>query len=202
MYYQGHAHVLIVLHIHSYSIHVALHNEVNYTRIDNSNKTQITFLCSISFLGGNREYVHGTDTSVRDWYRKHTWRREDKVLRCTMNKKVAWKKHKILRDRPFNLQGGVMVFFPFRNFFFGQHESQNIFFFCRAKTLNQTSFSSTKIRIFFQKKKHNPPSPPWKLNGPSLNIHVINQSTDGEVLSSRRRFQNWQIIYCKYTCMS
>jgi hypothetical protein len=29
----------------------------------------------------------------------------------------------LFRDRPFNLQGRAMFFFPFRNIFFGQHES-------------------------------------------------------------------------------
>ena len=59
----------------------------------------------------------------------------------------------------------VMVFCFVHNFFFEQHKSQNIYFFCRAKreiffqnltlgymtkTLNQINFfSSTKIRIFF-----------------------------------------------------
>ena len=86
-----------------------------------------------------------------------------------------------------------MVFCFVQNFFFGQHKSSNIYFFCRArreiffqnltlgymtKTLNQTIFFSfTKIRIFFSttlgirifflEKNHNPPSP-FKLNGRSL----------------------------------
>ena len=39
-----------------------------------------------------------------------------------------------LRDRPFTLKGGgVMVFCFVRNFFFGQHKSQNIYFFCPGK---------------------------------------------------------------------
>ena len=38
-----------------------------------------------------------------------------------------------IRDRPFNLKGGVMVFCFVQNFFFGQHKSSNIIFFCRAK---------------------------------------------------------------------
>ena len=38
-----------------------------------------------------------------------------------------------LRDRPFNLKGGVMVFCSVQKFFFGQHKSQNIYFFCRTK---------------------------------------------------------------------
>ena len=71
-------------------------------------------------------------------------------------------------------------FVSFRIFFFEQHESQNIYFFCRAKmttTLNQIiCFSSTKIRIFFSAtlgirifflEKTIPP-PPFKLNGRSL----------------------------------
>ena len=39
----------------------------------------------------------------------------------------------MLRDQPFNLKGGVMVFCFVQKNFFGQHKSQNIFFFCRAK---------------------------------------------------------------------
>ena len=38
-----------------------------------------------------------------------------------------------VRDRPFNLQGRLWFFVSFRIFFFGQHESLNIYFFCRAK---------------------------------------------------------------------
>jgi hypothetical protein len=34
-----------------------------------------------------------------------------------------------LRDRPFNLKGGGMVFCFVQNFFFGQHKSWNIDFF-------------------------------------------------------------------------
>ena len=70
-----------------------------------------------------------------------------------------------IRDRPFNLKGGVMVICFVQKMFFGQHKRQNIILFCRAKreiffrnltlgymtkTLNHIIFfSSTKIRIFF-----------------------------------------------------
>ena len=86
-----------------------------------------------------------------------------------------------------------MVFCFVQNFFFEQHESSNIYFFCRSKrenffqnltvdymtkTLNQIIFfPSTKIRIFFSatlgirifflEKNH---TPPFKLNGRSLTI--------------------------------
>ena len=102
----------------------------------------------------------------------------------------------MIRDRPFNLQGGVMVFCFVQKFFFRQHKSQNIYFFCCAKcefffqnstlgymtkTLNQIIFfSSTKIRIFFSatirnqniflEKNHNPP---FKLNGRSLRSYSM-----------------------------
>ena len=76
-----------------------------------------------------------------------------------------------------------MVFYFVQKFFFGQHKSYNIYFYCRAKReiffpefnirlYNKNSesdyifFSSTKIRIFFSatlgiriffwKKNHNP----------------------------------------------
>ena len=84
-----------------------------------------------------------------------------------------------------------MVFCFVQNFFFGQHKSQNIYFFCRAKrefffqnltlgymtkTLNQIIFfSSTKIRIFFSAKlrirlffQKKTITPPFRLNGRSL----------------------------------
>jgi hypothetical protein len=56
-----------------------------------------------------------------------------------------------LRDRPFNLQGVVMVFC----FVQATQELEYLFFFQNltlgymTKTLNQIFFSSTKIRIFF-----------------------------------------------------
>ena len=34
-----------------------------------------------------------------------------------------------VRDQPFNLKGGVMVFCFVQNFFFEQHKSYNIYFF-------------------------------------------------------------------------
>ena len=37
--------------------------------------------------------------------------------------KKAVQQLNILRDRPFNLKGGVMVFCFVQNFFFGQHKS-------------------------------------------------------------------------------
>jgi hypothetical protein len=89
---------------------------------------------------------------------------------------------KTLRNRPFNLKGGLWFFVSFRIFFSDNTKSSNIFF-CRAKreicsqnltlgymtkTLNHIIlFSSTKIRIFFSatlgirifflEKNHNPP---------------------------------------------
>ena len=87
----------------------------------------------------------------------------------------------IVRDRPFNLKGGFCFV---QNFFFGQHESLNIYFFCRTKrdffsqnstlgymtkTLNQIFFFlHQNLNIFFSnignqniflEKKHTPPPP-------------------------------------------
>ena len=75
----------------------------------------------------------------------------------------------MLRERPFNLKGEVMVLFR-SEFFFSDNTRVRIFiFFCRAKcefffqnstlgymtkTLNQIIFfSSTKIRIFKPNQK-------------------------------------------------
>jgi hypothetical protein len=84
-----------------------------------------------------------------------------------------------IRDRPFNLQGRGYGFLFHSEMFF-RISRVRIFFFGRAKrefffqsltlgymtkTLNQIIFfSSTKIRIFFLEKNHNP----FKLNGRSL----------------------------------
>ena len=108
-----------------------------------------------------------------------------------------------VRNRPLNLKwGGVMVYCFVQNFFFGQHKSQNIYLFCRAKReiflKNSTSGYVTKTlnqiivfclhqnqNIFFQqhweseyffKKKHNPL---FQLNGRSLSILHIYKSNLG-----------------------
>ena len=88
-----------------------------------------------------------------------------------------------------------MVFCFVQNFFFGQHKSLNINFFCRAKrefffqnltlgcmtkTLNQIIFfflhqnqniffSNIGNQNIFLEKNHNPP---FKLNGHSLTYHI------------------------------
>ena len=89
-----------------------------------------------------------------------------------------------------------MVFCFVQNFFFRQHKSQNIYFFCCAKrefvfqnltlgymtkTLNQIIFfflqqnqkfffSNIGNQNIFLEKNHNPP---FKLNGRSLMVSVI-----------------------------
>jgi hypothetical protein len=87
-----------------------------------------------------------------------------------------------VRDRPFNLQGWVMVFCFVQNFFFGQHRVRILIFFQNltlgymTKTLNQIIifflhqnqnifFSNIGNQNIFLEKKHNPP---FKLNGRSL----------------------------------
>ena len=99
----------------------------------------------------------------------------------------------LLRNRPFNLQGGggVMVFVSFRIFFSNYTRVRILFFLSRKarivffpeynitlfdKNSKSDFFSSNKIRIFFSvtlgirifKKKNPYPPPPFKLNGRSL----------------------------------
>ena len=91
-----------------------------------------------------------------------------------------------------------MVFCFVQNFFFGQHKIRIFFFVAKGanfffqnltldymtKTLNHIIFfSSTKIRIFFQKKSI--PPPPFKLNGGSL--------AEINVREQRRANQKWTI---------
>jgi hypothetical protein len=61
-----------------------------------------------------------------------------------------------LRDRPFNLQGGGMVFWFVQNFFFGQHKSYIIFFVAQSAnffllnvTLGYMTKTLNQIIIFF-----------------------------------------------------
>jgi len=109
---------------------------------------------------------------------------------------LSFKKVLFVRERPFNLKGEVMVFCFVQNFFFGQHESRNIFFLSRKTRIffpefnirlydknsesdyffslhqNQNIFSATLgIRIIFFRKKPYPPSP-FKLNGRSLIVKI------------------------------
>ena len=91
-----------------------------------------------------------------------------------------------LRDRPFNLKGGLWFFVSFR-IFFSDNTRVRIFIFIVAQSSNFFSrfqhyviwqklwirlffFSSTKIRIFFLEKNHNPP---FKLNGRSLIVQAF-----------------------------
>ena len=49
------------------------------------------------------------------------------------------------RDRPFNLEGGVMVFSYVQKLFFGQHKSQNILFLSRKA---RNFFPEFNIRLY------------------------------------------------------
>ena len=78
-----------------------------------------------------------------------------------------------IRDRPFNLQGGLWFFVSFRIFFFGQHELEYLFFFQNltlgytTKTLNHIFFflhqnqnlffSNIGNQNIFLEKNHNHP---------------------------------------------
>ena len=103
-------------------------------------------------------------------------------------------------NRPFNLQGGVMVFCFVQKFFFGQHELEFYFFFSQTRiffpefnirlydknsesdyffSLHQnqnTFFSNIGNQIIFLAKHHNPH--PFKLNGRFLmNFWQINMKS-------------------------
>ena len=98
-----------------------------------------------------------------------------------------------IRDRPFNLKGGLWFFVSFRIFFSDNTRVRILLFFVAqsakkkfqdlilgymTKTLNQIIifflhqnqnifFSNIGNQNIFLEKKHNPP-PPFKLNGRSL----------------------------------
>ena len=91
------------------------------------------------------------------------------ILRKVWRYQVLIQRTYDIKDRPFNLKGGVMVFCFVQKFYFGQHKSYNIFFFCRTKrevffqnltlgymtkTLNQIIFFflHQNQNIFFRKK--------------------------------------------------
>jgi hypothetical protein len=129
-------------------------------------------------------------------------------------------KRHVLRDRPCNLKGRVMVLCFVQNFFFGQHKRYNIYILCRAKReicfqnltfgydknsdSNHIIFfsSSTKIRIFFSatlgirifflEKNHNPS---FKLNGRSLNCFIF--SDYDSLRDVRKKTTEWLILIKK-----
>ena len=93
----------------------------------------------------------------------------------------------VLRDRPFNLKrGGGYGFCFVQNFFFEQHKSQNIYFFCSAqreicfqhstlcymaKTLNQIIFFFLhQNQNICLEKTHNPPSLQVKWSFPNMSL--------------------------------
>ena len=75
-----------------------------------------------------------------------------------------------IRDRPFNLKGGIMFFCFVQNFFFGQHKlydknsESDYFFFPPPKS--EYFFQQHWESEYFVRKKTYPP--PFKLNGRSL----------------------------------
>ena len=92
----------------------------------------------------------------------------------------------LVRDRPFNLNGGGYVFLFRSEFFFRPTQELEYFFFfsefnIRLYDKNTESdyfvflhqnqnifFSNIGNQNIFLEKKHNPPPPPFKLNGRSL----------------------------------
>ena len=103
--------------------------------------------------------VNGRQTTDAKWWQKLTLslaRWANNWLALIQDSMSEWGDHLTCRR-------GSMVFCIVQKFFFGQHEL-DLFFFQNltlgymTKTLNQIFFSSTKIRIFFLEKKHNPSS--------------------------------------------
>ena len=101
----------------------------------------------------------------------------EKIILCLVGYALVFSiKYFSLRDRPFNLKGGVRIFFfcrAKRKIFI-----QNITLGYMTKTLNQIIFfflhqnqniffSNIGNQNIFLEKNHNPP-PPFKLNGRSL----------------------------------
>jgi hypothetical protein len=109
-----------------------------------------------------------------------------------------WSIKPVLRDRPFNLErGGYGFFVSFRIFFRTTRELEYLFFLSRKANffspefnirlydknsesdyfffLHQNQnlfFSNIENQNIFLEKKHNPPSPPFKLNGRSLSNNL------------------------------
>ena len=128
----------------------------------------------------------------------------------------------------YRLHFGKMGFFFVHKIFFGQHESQNIYIFCRAmreiffqnltldnmtKTLNQIIFfSSTKIRTFFSatlgirifcfRKK---PRGELRCSGRVGSSCSINSTHRVTLVTSPETPQTrmWTLVFCStYVCLS
>ena len=77
---------------------------------------------------------------------------DDVSLKSKRVKNWNYVDRKQFRDRPFNLQGGVMVFCFVQNFFFGQRELEYLFILSReARNL----FSEFNIRLYDKKSESN-----------------------------------------------
>jgi hypothetical protein len=117
------------------------------------------------------------------------------------NEKVAIPKGERLRDRPFNLKGGLWFFVSFKKtfsdntrviiFIFLSSKARNFFpeFNIRLYDKNSESdyffslhqnqnifFSNIGNQNIFLEKNHNPLPPPFKLNGRSLTVGTIPKS--------------------------
>ena len=60
-------------------------------------------------------------------------------------KKIKWKFWYCIRDRPFNLKGGLWFFVSFRIFFLGKHELEYLFFLSRKA---EFFFPEFNIRLY------------------------------------------------------
>jgi hypothetical protein len=71
-------------------------------------------------IGNSQINVDGDHPSILEIKNNHPELHENSFSFSSINPDFVEKR---IRDRQFNLQGGIMVFCFFKNFFFGQHES-------------------------------------------------------------------------------
>ena len=71
-------------------------------------------------IGNSQINVDGDHPSILEIKNNHPELHENSFSFSSINPDFVEKR---IRDRPFNLQGGIMVFCFVQNFFFGQHES-------------------------------------------------------------------------------
>jgi hypothetical protein len=94
-------------------------------------------------------FKHMYHTIMTTMVPKYTWFRLHPLNFCNI---VAILKEsnfpESLRGRPFNLKGGIMVFCFVQNFFSGQLQELEFFFFCRAKR----KFFSPEFNIWLYDK--------------------------------------------------
>ena len=101
--------------------------------------------CQITSMGGRlKHFYHRWKYSRQRSNYHYGWSPYFQSAIPDDRRPLWWDRISVIRDRPFNLQGGGMVFCFVHNFFFEQHKSSNFLLLFKARNF----FPEFNIRLY------------------------------------------------------